>query len=231
MESRSNLDDHNFSGGSDSFTFEDEPSWDNQTDLDGATLGRRAKKNDLKRGLILATYNSVWREFYEWEQDYAAELLQSVAAITPDTSPDLYLAFDADSETHAVDTDEEDFDANAGGAQSGDVVRIPVTMCTWDESHNFSKERHFAQSVVQRTGRSRRRQYAAFREHPQYESCAPSNDYIFCNITAPRSVCEFIKYGDADDFDRRRYLSNFSIVGWQEEWRDPDCECLSTEVL
>lgn len=208
----SSLGDPDFPHEPSSLGFEDEAD---QTDgrTDDHPVGIRADEvEDVKRYSIIATYHDVWREFYDWEQEYSARELQNISATEP-----MLFDFYLDSDMESDDMNIDDGDAGTGKGA------VSITICTWDHFGDFSKERalaHIPHEIV--AARTMRKQYDAFQEHRSYESCTPSSGYIFPNIAPDGITCEFIKYGDAVAFDSRRFLRYFYSIGWQDEWRDPD---------
>lgn len=213
----SGMDDRDFErlDGPDAFDIDED---DDRADSQTIGTSYAEEEADIKRLKILATYQDVWREFYEWEPGYCSQLLRSFTSAEPSPHD---VAFPFHTESDDMDVDEVRVDATV--TEDGGTF----TACIWDgpDFTDFSKD-HLACAVPQsvKDKNTRETRLGSFADHRPYESCTPSNANVFINVTAAESTCKFIKYSDDVNFDSRNFMEKFYSIDWQRQWRDPDSE-------
>ncbi|KDQ53743.1 hypothetical protein JAAARDRAFT_39057 [Jaapia argillacea MUCL 33604] len=186
--------------------------------LHNPSRGRRDDEVDLK-SLVIAVHREVWEEFYSWEPEGCAQLIESLVREAPSNVEEEDYGELEDEEEEEVDQLFEEMDLEASEDQD---VLLFIDL----DNGSPIRSEIVSQGVKVKT----------FPSHRRYDACTPANRNIHWREGEPDDSkhLAFLPFADDPTFDNAGYANRedqFTRWDWIDDMIDPDLEVIEIEAL
>ena len=159
-----------------------------------------AEAINATKALIYSVYEDVWKDFYDWENQYCNTILRFL---------------DTESTIH------EDETADFLGSESWDGLRASSIY------ESVQVLEYIKQGPVKSIKKSYTITAPVVEPHDAYESCSPTDRSIFVGDDADE--LPFLPFADDPSFNVKNYCEQFTAFAWEKD-SNSDRECLCVVI-